>query len=319
MSILVDKNTCVLVQGITGKEGSRAAREMLTYGTRVSAGVTPNKGGEVTPEGIPIFNTVADALTKFPEINTALIAVPGKFVGAASEESIAAGIPLINILSERVPALHVARLIALSRKHSVRIVGPSSVGILSPGRAKIGSIGSSGLAEKIFHEGHVGVISKSGGMTAEISRLLSSEGIGQSTVIGIGGDPLIGSDFRDIALLFEKDPETSAIVVFGEVGGTYEEQLADAIAKREITKPVIVLIAGVFAESLPWGTTLGHAGAIIEGDKGKASTKIAALKAAGAHIATTPEDIISILKERLRSGLGFDDSHFADLEEVAAP
>jgi succinyl-CoA synthetase alpha subunit len=296
--ILVNKNTRVVVQGITGKEGSRAAREMLAYGTHVCAGVTPGKGGEVTAEGVPIFNTVKAAVKKFPEINTALIAVPGKFVGAAGEESIAANIPLINILSERVPLLHVARLIALARNNGVRIVGPSSVGILSPGICKIGSIGSSGLAEKIFLSGNVGVISKSGGMTAEISRMLTENGIGQSTVIGIGGDPLIGSDFRDIALLFEKDPETKAIVIFGEVGGTYEDTLAGAIITREVSKPVIALIAGVFAESLPWGTALGHAGAIIEGDKGKASTKIAALKAAGAHIAQTPEDIVAILKKR---------------------
>jgi succinyl-CoA synthetase alpha subunit len=299
MSILVNKNTNVIVQGITGKEGSRAAREMLAYGTRVLAGVTPGKGGEVTPEGIPIFNSVAEALTKFPEINTALIAVPGKFVGAAAEESITAGIPLINILSERVPVLHVARLIALARKHSVCLIGPSSVGILSPGKAKIGSIGSAGLAQKIFTPGPVGVISKSGGMTAEISRMLTEEGFGQSTVIGIGGDPLIGSDFRDIALFFEHDPDTKVIVVFGEVGGTYEEQLATAISSDEITKPVIALIAGVFAESLPWGTALGHAGAIIEGDKGKASTKITKLKTAGAHIAETPEDILGILRKIL--------------------
>jgi succinyl-CoA synthetase alpha subunit len=295
MSILVDKNTNVIVQGITGKEGSRAAREMLAYGTRVLAGVTPGKGGETTPEGIPIFNSVNEALIKFPEINTALIAVPGKFVGTAGEESIAARISLINILSERVPVLHVSRLIALGRAHGVRIVGPSSVGILSPGKAKIGSIGSAGLAQKIFAPGNIGVISKSGGMTAEISRMLTEEGFGQSTVIGIGGDPLIGSDFRDIALLFEGDPDTKVIVVFGEVGGTYEDQLAVAIAAGEITKPVIALIAGVFAESLPWGTALGHAGAIIEGDQGKASAKIAALKTAGAHIATTPEDIVDIL------------------------
>jgi succinyl-CoA synthetase alpha subunit len=301
MSILVNKDTIVVVQGITGKEGSRAAREMLAYGTRVAAGVTPGKGGEVTPEGVPIFNTVVDVVKKFPEINTALIAVPGKFVGAAGEESIAAGIPLINILSERVPALAVARLIALAKKGGIRVVGPSSVGILSPGGGKIGSIGSSGLAEKIFLKGRVGVISKSGGMTAEISRMLTENGIGQSTVIGIGGDPLIGSDFRDIALLFETDPETEAIVVFGEVGGTYEEVLAEAILKKEIRKPVVALIAGVFAESLPWGTALGHAGAIIEGDKGKASTKIVALKAAGAHIAQTPEDIVGILRKLVRS------------------
>lgn len=219
MSILVDKNTRVLVQGITGKEGARAAREMIAYGTKVCAGVTPGKGGTQTEEGVPIFNTVADAMQQFPEINTALIAVPGKFVRVAAEESIASGIMLLNILSERVPVGDVARIIALARSARVTVVGPSSVGILSPGRGKVGSIGSSGLAAKIFTPGHVGVISKSGGMTAEISRILTEAGIGQSAAVGIGGDPLIGSEFRDIALLFEQDPETKAVVIFGELGG----------------------------------------------------------------------------------------------------
>ncbi len=297
MSILINEKTRVLVQGITGKEGARAAKEMASYGTRVCAGITPGKGGQTTPEGVPIFNTVAEAMCQFPEINTALIAVPGKFVGAAAEESINAQIPLINILSEKVPVLHVARVIALARKNSITVVGPSSVGIISPGKGKVGSIGSSGLAEKIFASGPVGVISKSGGMTAEISRILTEGGFGQSTAIGIGGDPLIGSDFCDIARLFEGDPETKFIVIFGEIGGTYEEQLAEAIATNKITKPVIALIAGIFAETLPLGTTLGHAGAIVESGKGKASAKIAALKNAGAYIAETPEEIVDILKQ----------------------
>ena len=299
MAILVNEKTAVLVQGITGKEGARAAKEMASYGTRVCAGITPGKGGQTTPEGVPIFNTVAEAMLQFPEINTALIAVPGKFVGSAAEESIKAQIPLINILSEKVPVLHVARIIALARKNSITVVGPSSVGIISPGKGKVGSIGSSGLAEKIFIAGPVGVISKSGGMTAEISRILTEGGFGQSTAIGIGGDPLIGSDFLDIASKFELDADTKVIVIFGEIGGTYEEQLAEAIATNKITKPVIALIAGIFAETLPLGTTLGHAGAIVEGGKGKASAKIAALKDAGAHIAGTPEEIVVILKSIL--------------------
>ncbi len=296
MSILVDKNTIVLVQGITGKEGARAAKEMASYGTRVCAGITPGKGGQVTPEGVPIFNTVAEAMLQFPEINTALIAVPGRFVGDAALESINAGIRLVNILSEKVLVFDVARIIELARLNNVTIVGPSSVGIISPGKGKLGSIGSSGLAQKIFTDGVVGVISKSGGMTAEISRILTEGGFGQSTAVGIGGDPLIGSDFRDIALLFEADPDTKVIVIFGEIGGVYENQLAKSIIDKEITKPVIALIAGVFAETLPLGTTLGHAGAIIEGDSSRATTKIALLKKAGVHIAETPEDIVAILK-----------------------
>ncbi|MFZ3043640.1 MAG: succinate--CoA ligase subunit alpha [Minisyncoccia bacterium] len=299
MSILIDKNTTALVQGITGKEGSRAAQGMLQYGTQVVAGVTPGKGGMKTEEGVPVYESVQEALQAHPEINASLIAIPGKFVRAAAEESIAARIPLINILSERIPIADVAYILVLAKKAGVTIVGPSSVGILSPGKGKIGSIGSGGLAEKIFASGPVGVISKSGGMTAEISRILTDAGIGQSTAIGIGGDPLIGLDFLDAALLFESDPETRALVIFGEVGGVYEERLAEALAAGTITKPVVALIAGAFAEHLPFDTQLGHAGAIIEGGRGSASVKIQKLTAAGAHLAETPEDIVGILKKLL--------------------
>lgn len=297
MSILIDENTVVLVQGITGREGLKAAKEMSAYGTRVAAGVTPGKGGEKTEEGVPVYDSVKEALAAHPEINATLIAVPGKFVPSAAEESIAARIPLINILSERVPIHDVARLIALARTAGVLLVGPSSVGIISPGNSKIGSIGSSGLAGRIFTPGRVGVISKSGGMTSEISRILSEAGLGQSTALGIGGDPLIGFDFADAALLFESDPGTDCLVIFGEVGGTYENRLAEAILAKAVTKPVVALVAGVFAEQLARGVALGHAGAIIEGERGKASFKIDLLRRAGAYIAETPEDIAAILKK----------------------
>jgi succinyl-CoA synthetase alpha subunit len=298
MSILVNKNTIVLVQGITGKEGSRAAREMRSYGTVVAAGVTPGKGGE-SIDGTPVYNSVAEALQSHPTLNATLIAVPGKFVRAAAEEAIRAHIPLINILSERVPVADVAYVLALARQQGVTVVGPSSVGVISPNEAKMGSIGSGGMAAKVFTPGPIGVISKSGGMTSEISRVLSDAGLGQSTALGIGGDPLVGLDFLDTALLFECDPQTKALVIFGEVGGTYEERLAEGLSNGVVTKPTVALIAGVFAESLPMGTTLGHAGAIIEGERSKASSKIMRLKAAGAHVAETPEDIVDILKSLL--------------------
>ena len=299
MSILINEHTRVLVQGITGKEGGRAAKEMASYGTVVCAGVTPGKGGTTTEDGVPVFESVKEAVNAFPEINTALIAIPGKFVGAAAEESINAGIPLINILSERVPMRDVAHMIALAREKKAMVIGPSSVGIITPQKAKLGSIGSGGLAARVFASGNIGVISKSGGMTSEISRILTEAGIGQSTALGIGGDPLIGADFLDIALLFEKDSQTKAIVIFGEVGGVYENQFAAAVKAKKITKPVVALIAGVFAETLPQGTALGHAGAIVEGERNKASVKIAELKDAGAYIAETPEEIVVILKEQL--------------------
>lgn len=295
MSILIDENTKVLIQGITGKEGSRACKEMLAYGTKVLAGVTPGKGGMKTEEGVPVFNTVKEALAQFPQLNATLIIVPARFAFGAVKEAIDENIPLVNVITEKVPVADVAVMIALARTHKSTLVGPSSVGILSPGKAKIGSIGSSELVHKIFAPGSVGVISKSGGMTAEISRILTEAGIGQSTVLGIGGDMLVGSDFLDIALEFEKDIQTKAIVVFGEVGGTYEEKLADAIAKRQITKPVIALIAGRFAETLPQDTVLGHAGAIVSKGKGSARSKIEALQKVGALIAETPEDITQLV------------------------
>lgn len=296
MPILVSKNTRVLVQGITGKEGSRAAKEMLAYGTHVLAGVTPGKGGQIV-EGIPVFNSVAEAMIKFPDINTALITVPAPFALDAVLEAIASHIPLINILTEKVPVQHVAKMIAFAKQYKATIVGPSSVGIITPGEAKIGSIGASELIHSIFKPGPVGIISKSGGMTAEISQIITKAELGESTVVGIGGDVLIGSDFVDIAKLFEADPQTKVIVIFGEVGGTYEEQLAEAIKRKEITKPVVALIAGKFAETLPQDTVLGHAGAIVSKGRGSANSKIKLLRDAGALIAETPEDIPTLIKK----------------------
>ncbi len=297
--MLINKNTRVLVQGITGKEGARATKEMLAYGTSVVAGVTPGKGGQ-TIENIPVFDSVVEARAKFPDINTALITVPAPFVLDAVLESIHARIPLINILSEKVPVRDVATMISFARQYGSQIIGPSSVGILVPNVGKIGSIGGADLINAIFTPGPVGLISKSGGMTAEISYTLTKAGLGQSTVVGIGGDVLIGSDFVDIALQFERDPETKVIVVFGEVGGTYEEQLAAAMKDGRITKPVVALIAGKFAEKLPQDTVLGHAGAIVSRGRGTASGKIKALQDAGALIAEVVDDLPRLVKSTLQ-------------------
>ncbi|MDO8470447.1 MAG: succinate--CoA ligase subunit alpha [bacterium] len=296
MAILIDSSTKALVQGITGKEGSRAAREMIAYGTNVLAGVTPGKGGQTTEEGVPVFNTVKEALAQFPDINTSLIVVPAQFVLGAAMESMEAKIPLVNIITEKVPISHVAKMIAFARTNNITLVGPSSIGILSPKKSKVGSIGSAGLADIIFSPGHVGVVSKSGGMTAELSRILTEAGIGQSTVVGIGGDLLIGYTFEDAGLAFEQDPETKAIVIFGEVGGTYEECFAKAMGEGRIRKPVVALIAGQFSEQLPQDTVLGHAGAIVTKGRGSAASKIDALRKAGALIANTPEEIPILLK-----------------------
>ncbi len=299
MAILINKNTKVLVQGITGKEGARATNEMLSYGTSVLAGVTPGKGGQ-NIAGVLVFESVSEAMKKFPEINTTLITVPAPFVLDATLEAIESNIPLVNILSEKVPVKDVATIIHFARQNNIKVIGPSSVGIISPRQGKIGSIGGADLINKIFMPGPVGLISKSGGMTAEISNTLTSSGIGQSTVVGIGGDVLIGSDFVDIALQFEKDQETKAIVIFGEVGGTYEEQLAEAIKSGKIKKPMIALIAGRFAENLPQDTVLGHAGAIVNQGRGSASGKIKTLKNAGAFIAETVEDIPKLIKQIIK-------------------
>ncbi|OGY33291.1 MAG: hypothetical protein A3D99_03105 [Candidatus Andersenbacteria bacterium RIFCSPHIGHO2_12_FULL_45_11] len=296
MSILISKKTFVLVQGITGGEGSRAAREMILYGTNVIAGVTPGKGGQITEDKIPVYNTVREALAKHPEINASLIAVPSLFAADAAREAIANNIPLVNILTEKIPVHDVAVVIKEAREAGVLVIGPSSVGIISPHTSKIGAIGSSDIARRVFSPGPVGVISKSGGMTSEISRILTDAGIGQSTAVGIGGDVLLGATLADIARLFQKDKQTKAIVIFGEIGGTYEEELAEAIINNEITKPVVALVAGGFGKALPQGTVLGHAGAIVSQGKGSAESKIRALKKAGVHIAKQPEDIAKILK-----------------------
>lgn len=302
MSILIDKNTRVLVQGITGKEGERACKEMLGYGTKVLAGVTPGKGGQKVA-GVSVYNTVTEALTKHPSINTSLVAVPASFVKDAVFESVAAAIPLINILAEHVPVQDCAWMLAEARSKNVRIVGPSSVGIISPGLAKIGSVGSGGI-DAVFKKGPIGLISKSGGMTAEIGVVLSKAGYGQSTAIGIGGDSIVGSDFVDLLLLFEKDKETKAVVIFGEVGGTYEEKIAEFIKSKKITKPIIAVIAGQFAENLPQGTVLGHAGAIVLEGRGSYTSKVSRLKKAGVVVAENLEEIPPhldrILKKRVK-------------------
>ncbi len=301
MAILVNENTRVLIQGITGKEGSRVAREMLTYGTKVLAGVVPGKGYSKTEEGIPIFDTIAQARRQFPEINASLVVVPAPFAPHAVLEALNERIPLINILTEGIPVARVAEMLARARATGVRLIGPSSVGIISPGKCKLGSIGGGGLDRTVFTSGPVGVVSKSGGMTAEISRILTEKGFGQSTAVGIGGDVLIGSNFLSLAHEFEKDPETEVVVIFGEIGGVYEIRFAEALARGEIQKPVVALIAGLFAESLPHGTPLGHAGAIVGGGNSSASEKIHALKKAGAHVVDAPEEIPAVLELLLHS------------------
>ncbi|OGE41573.1 hypothetical protein A3A45_03050 [Candidatus Daviesbacteria bacterium RIFCSPLOWO2_01_FULL_36_8] len=293
MAILVNDKTKVLVQGITGKEGSKVALQMKNYGTKVLAGVTPGKGGQEV-HGVPVYNTIAEALDSHPGINTSLISVPNFAVFGAMQEAIAAQIPLINVFTEHVPIADTAKAIAMAKKAGVRIVGPSSMGIISPGIGKVGQIGGED-PRGVFSKGNVGVISKSGGMSSEVSWILTKNGIGQSTVIGIGGDILEGSTFTDMMEEFEKDEQTKSVVIFGEIGGTYEEEAAEMIKSGRFTKKVVAFISGLFAESLPQGTKLGHAGAIVYGDKGSYKSKINSLTEAGVTIAKTPDELPDLL------------------------
>src|SRR3989344_6929930 len=293
MAILVTEKTKVLIQGITGKEGSKVALQMRNYGTKVLAGVTPGKGGQEV-HGVPVYNSVSEALENHPAINTSFIAVPNFASFGAIEEAIKSKIALINVLTEHIPIADSAKAIALAKEAGVKIVGPSSIGIISPGIGKVGSIGGDD-PRGVYSKGSVGVISKSGGMASEVSWVLTKNGIGQSTVIGIGGDILVGSTFADFLEDFEKDDQTKAVVLFGEIGGTYEEEAAALIKSGKFSKKVVAFVSGLFAESLPQGTKLGHAGAIIYGNKGSYKSKINALKDAGVTIAKTPDEIPELL------------------------
>jgi succinyl-CoA synthetase alpha subunit len=280
LSILVDKGTRVVVQGITGKEGSFHTAQMVAYGTNIVAGVTPGKGG-TQHEGIPVFNTVGDAVLK-TDANAAIIYVPPPFAADAIMEAADAGLPLIVCITEGIPALDMVRAYEYLRDKPVRLVGPNCPGIISPGRCKLGI-----MPARIHKEGSIGVVSRSGTLTYEAVHQLTELGLGQSTAIGIGGDPIIGTSFVDALALFEKDPETAAVVVIGEIGGTAEEQAAEFV-RNHMTKPVVGFIGG---QTAPPGRRMGHAGAIIAGGKGTAAEKMDALSSAGIHVVESPADI----------------------------
>jgi succinyl-CoA synthetase alpha subunit len=280
LSILVDKGTRVVVQGITGKEGSFHTAQMVAYGTNIVAGVTPGKGG-TQHEGIPVFNTVGDAVLK-TDANAAIIYVPPPFAADAIMEAADAGLPLIVCITEGIPALDMVRAYEYLRDKPVRLVGPNCPGIISPGRCKLGI-----MPARIHKEGSIGVVSRSGTLTYEAVHQLTELGLGQSTAIGIGGDPIIGTSFVDALALFEKDPETAAVVMIGEIGGTAEEQAAEFV-RNHMTKPVVGFIGG---QTAPPGRRMGHAGAIIAGGKGTAAEKMDALSSAGIHVVESPADI----------------------------
>lgn len=291
MSILVNENTRLLVQGITGGEGSFHTHAMLEYGTNVVAGTSPGKGGQKFEEKVPIFNTVADAVAN-EGINASVIFVPAAFAADAVLEALDAKLALVVCITEGIPTNDMIKVMIQLKNSHTRLIGPNCPGVISPGKAKVGI-----MPGFIHQPGRVGVVSRSGTLTYEAVHQLSVRGIGQSTCIGIGGDPIIGTQFLDALKLFEADSETEAVVMIGEIGGTAEEEAA-AYIKQEMTKPVVGFIAG---RTAPPGRRMGHAGAIIAGGKGTAADKMAALKVAGVHVCDNPavigETVASVLKK----------------------
>ncbi|MFT4893078.1 MAG: succinyl-CoA synthetase alpha subunit [Candidatus Nanohaloarchaea archaeon] len=297
MSILVDKDTKLLIQGITGREASEKLPEMLDYGTDVVAGVTPGKGGQKV-EGVPVYDSVEEALEKHPEINASLVYVPPFAAKDAAFEAMDNGIKLLDIVTERVPTKDSWKIFEKAEKEDARVVGPTSVGIISPGKSKLGPIGGS-EPEKVYKPGKVGIISKSGGMTTETAWVVRQSGYGVSTAMGLGGDRIAGTTFEDALKLFEEDDQTEAVVMFGELGGTYEEKAAELVENGDFTKPLVAFIAGKFTEEMP-SRQYGHAGAVIRGERSKPSYKESILEEAGAHVVNVHHEIGEKLDDLLR-------------------
>jgi succinyl-CoA synthetase alpha subunit len=290
MSIFIDKNTTLVVQGITGRDGSFHTRQMIEYGTQVVAGVTPGKGGQTFDERVPIYNTVEDAV-KATGANTTVIYVPPAFAADAIMEAAASGVQLVVCITEGVPVLDMTRVYPFVKERGVRLLGPNCPGLISPGQSKVGIIPG-----RICAEGSVGVVSRSGTLTYEIVYQLTRAGIGQTSCVGIGGDPINGTNFIDCLAAFEKDPHTKAIAMMGEIGGT-DEQEAARFVKEQMTKPVVGFIAG---QTAPPGRRMGHAGAIISGSAGTAAEKIEAFEHAGIGVAKRPIDFVELIKARLK-------------------
>ncbi len=284
MAILIDRTARVLVQGITGRQGGFHARLMMEYGTDVVGGVTPGKGGEWF-EGAPVFDTMRAAV-ETTNADVSLVTVPARFAPDAIMEAADAGVGLIICLTEHIPVADMMRVVAYCRSRGARLIGPNCPGVMTPGQAKVGIIPA-----MVAMPGKVGVVSKSGTLTYEVGFAMKNAGIGVSTIVGIGGDPVIGTTFVDVLTMFENDPETEKVALLGEIGGSAEIAAADYI-KSSMTKPVAAFIAG---RSAPPGKRMGHAGAIVDGGEGSAEEKIRALEAAGARVAANPEEIPNLL------------------------
>ncbi|MEJ7576439.1 MAG: succinate--CoA ligase subunit alpha [Pyrinomonadaceae bacterium] len=288
MSVLVDKNTRLLVQGITGKEGTFHAKQMIEYGTQVVGGVTPGKGG-TTHEGVPVFNSVSDAV-KETGANASVIYVPPPFAAEAIMEAADAGLPLVVCITEGIPVIDMVAVKEYLADKKTRLIGPNCPGVISPGKCKIGI-----MPGHIHKEGRIGVVSRSGTLTYEAVGQLTALGLGQSTAIGIGGDPIVGTTHLNALALFQDDDETHGIVMIGEIGGTAEEDAAE-FARDNVTKPIVAFIAG---QTAPPGRRMGHAGAIIAGGKGTAAEKMKALEAAGIRVVHSPAEIGQAMKDAL--------------------
>lgn len=288
MSIFIDRDTRLVVQGITGRDGSFHTRQMLEYGTAVVAGVTPGKGGQAFETRVPVFNTVAEAVAA-TGANASVIYVPAGYAADAVYEAADAGLKLIVCITEGIPVLDMIRAMPYLRERGARLIGPNCPGAISPGQCKVGIIPG-----QICQPGPIGVVSRSGTLTYEIIHQLSGAGLGQSTCVGIGGDPIIGTNFIDCLEAFQADPATDAIVVIGEIGGTDEQNAARYVRER-VTKPVVGFIAG---QTAPPGRRMGHAGAIISGSSGTAEEKMTAFRDAGIAVMSRPADVVPLLRER---------------------
>jgi len=289
MSILVNKNTRLVVQGITGREGAFHTKQMIDYGTNVVGGVTPGKGGEWVFGNVPVFDTVKEAVDA-TGANTSIIYVPARFAADAIIEAADAGVDLVVCITEGIPVLDMVQVRAYIDTTSTRLIGPNCPGLITPGEAKVGIIPG-----HILTPGNVGLVSRSGTLTYEVVYALTARGIGQSTAVGIGGDPINGTSFLDVLQMFEQDDATEQVILIGEIGGT-DEQKAAAYIGSKMSKPVTAFIAG---QTAPPGRRMGHAGAIISGGEGTAAEKMAALKAAGARVARHPDEIAEIVASNL--------------------
>jgi succinyl-CoA synthetase alpha subunit len=297
MTILIDQSKRVIVQGITGREGMTRAELMKNYGTQIVGGVTPGKGGEEVL-GVPVFDTVQEAWEALGPIDVSVLFIPAPLVKSAAMEAIEAGVELLVIVPDRVPIYDVLMIAALAKDRGARFVGPNTLGVLSPDKAVVGMMGGQAAsAREWFFQGPVGISSRSGGITSSMAYYLAQEGIGATTLVHVGGDAVVGLPHPEVMRLFEQDPETKAVVMFGEIGTSQEERVAEMIGNGELTKPLIAFIGGKAAKS---GTRFSHAGAIVEGNRGTHAGKVAALKEVGAHVVDSFSELPGRTKEILQ-------------------